>query len=164
MGFSGFLGLLRISRGFSGISGKLYRNFPRFLAIFKGFPGDLWGFLANITGIFLDFPGFLADFRAKFSIFSVIRRLRDRTYSNLLGKDISYFDKNQSGEVVSRLSSDCQVIGQSATVNLNDGFRAVIQFTISTFMIMKMAPPELLAVSAGGIVAIMGIRNFYDAF
>ena len=46
-------------------------------------------------------------------------------------------------------------MGKSATVNLNDGFRAVIQFTISTFMIMKMAPAELLAVSAGGVVLIM---------
>ena len=38
-------------------------------------------------------------------------------------KDISFFDKNQSGDIVSRLSSDCQVVGGAATTNLNDGFR-----------------------------------------
>ena len=38
-----------------------------------------------------------------------------------MSNDISYFDGNQSGEIVSRLSSDCQIIGNSATVNLNEG-------------------------------------------
>ena len=85
----------------------------------------------------------------------VTRRLRERTHAALLNKDIAYYDQHQSGSIVSRLSSDCQVIGSSATVNLNDGFRAIIQFSISTFMIMKMAPAELLAVSAGGVVLIM---------
>ena len=38
-----------------------------------------------------------------------------------MSNEISYFDGNQSGEIVSRLSSDCQIIGNSATVNLNEG-------------------------------------------
>ena len=51
----------------------------------------------------------------------VIRSLRERTFQKIMSNDISYFDGNQSGEIVSRLSSDCQIIGNSATVNLNEG-------------------------------------------
>ena len=36
----------------------------------------------------------------------IIRSLRQRTHSALLHKEISYYDRNQSGEVVSRLTSD----------------------------------------------------------
>ena len=51
----------------------------------------------------------------------MIRSLRERTFQKIMSNDISYFDGNQSGEIVSRLSSDCQIIGNSATVNLNEG-------------------------------------------
>ena len=37
--------------------------------------------------------------------------------------EIEFFDKNQSGEIVSRLTSDCQIVGGASTTNLNDGFR-----------------------------------------
>ena len=55
--------------------------------------------------------------------------------------------------------SDCQIIGNSATVNLNEGFRSILQFCIATTMIIKLAPPELLFVSIGGIVTIMGVSR-----
>ena len=32
----------------------------------------------------------------------VIRNLRERTFAKIIGKDIEYFDRNQSGEIVSR--------------------------------------------------------------
>ena len=38
-------------------------------------------------------------------------------------------------------------------------FSAILQFGISSTMIFYLAPPELLAVSIGGIVAIMGISR-----
>ena len=60
----------------------------------------------------------------------VIRSLREKTFKRIMSKEISYFDGNQSGEIVSRLSSDCQIIGNSATVNLNEGFRSILQFCI----------------------------------
>lgn len=85
----------------------------------------------------------------------VIRDLRERIFQKIMSNDIAFFDKNQSGEIVSRLTSDCQVVGGAATTNLNDGFRAVIQFAISTGMIFYIAPPELIAVSIGGIISIM---------
>jgi len=88
-----------------------------------------------------------------------IRNLRERVYSKLLHKDIAYFDKNQSGEIVSRLTSDCQVVGLAATSNLNDGFRAILQFFISTGAICYMAPPELIVASIGGIASIILISK-----
>ena len=35
----------------------------------------------------------------------VIRSLREKTFQKIMSNDISYFDGNQSGEIVSRLSS-----------------------------------------------------------
>ena len=53
----------------------------------------------------------------------MIRSLRDRIYSKILQNDIEFFDRNQSGEIVSRLTSDCQVVGGAATTHMNNGFR-----------------------------------------
>ena len=39
------------------------------------------------------------------------------------------------------------------------GFRSILQFCIATTMIIKLAPPELLFVSVGGIVTIMGVSR-----
>ncbi|CAG5096404.1 Oidioi.mRNA.OKI2018_I69.XSR.g14602.t1.cds [Oikopleura dioica] len=88
-----------------------------------------------------------------------IRNLRERVYSKLLHKEIAYFDRNQSGEIVSRLTSDCQVVGLAATSNLNDGFRSILQFLISTGAICYMAPPELIFASIGGIASIILISK-----
>lgn len=84
-----------------------------------------------------------------------IMKLREKVYSKILHKDIEYFDKNQSGEIVSRLTSDCQVVGHAATTNLNEGFRAIIQFLISTGAIVYIAPTQLIIASIGGIATII---------
>ena len=45
-----------------------------------------------------------------------------------------------------------------------EGFRSILQFCIATTMIIKLAPPELLFVSVGGIVTIMGVSRLDPGF
>lgn len=55
----------------------------------------------------------------------IIQRLRNNLYGTILKQDMSFFDKNRSGELISRLSVDTAVVGKSITNNLSDGLRFV---------------------------------------
>ena len=58
----------------------------------------------------------------------IINDLRTNVFGRLLQHDMSFFDKNRVGEIVSRLSSDALVVGQAVSTNLSDGLRSL--FTI----------------------------------
>lgn len=42
-------------------------------------------------------------------------------------QEIGFFDKNKTGEIISRLSSDAAMIGNSVTFNVSDGLRSLAQ-------------------------------------
>jgi ATP-binding cassette subfamily B (MDR/TAP) protein 10 len=53
----------------------------------------------------------------------IIQRLRNNLYGSILRQDMSFFDKNRSGELISRLAVDTAVVGKSITNNISDGLR-----------------------------------------
>jgi ABC-type multidrug transport system fused ATPase/permease subunit len=53
----------------------------------------------------------------------IIQRLRNNLYGSILKQDMSFFDKNRSGELISRLAVDTAVVGKSITNNISDGLR-----------------------------------------
>ena len=56
----------------------------------------------------------------------MVARFRKRLFAALTRADITFFDKTQSGELVTRLASDSAVIQNAVTVNVsskNDCFR-----------------------------------------
>lgn len=53
----------------------------------------------------------------------IIQRLRNDLYKNILRQDMAFFDKNRTGELISRLSVDTAIVGKSITGNVSDGLR-----------------------------------------
>jgi ABC-type multidrug transport system fused ATPase/permease subunit len=51
----------------------------------------------------------------------IVQRLRNKLFQSILKQDISFFDAERSGDLISRLSSDTNVMGKSITQNINDG-------------------------------------------
>jgi ATP-binding cassette subfamily B (MDR/TAP) protein 10 len=49
-------------------------------------------------------------------------------FSAIIRQEIAFFDKNKTGELINRLSSDTTLVSQSVTMNVSDGIR-------STFMV-----------------------------
>lgn len=42
-------------------------------------------------------------------------------------QEIGFFDKNKTGELINRLSTDTSIVGASVTNNISDGLRSVTQ-------------------------------------
>jgi len=80
----------------------------------------------------------------------VVADLRHRLYSQLLRLDLGFYDRNRSGELVSRLSADSEqirsVIGSSASIAL----RSVVTF-IGSGTMLALTSPRLAGLAAIGI-------------
>lgn len=57
----------------------------------------------------------------------IVRNLRESLFSSILRQEVGFFDKNRTGELINRLSSDTARVGSVLTDNMSDGLRAVAQ-------------------------------------
>ncbi|KAF8548384.1 P-loop containing nucleoside triphosphate hydrolase protein [Imleria badia] len=84
----------------------------------------------------------------------IVARLRERTYEAALRQEVEFIEKGE-GDVLSRLSADSSIVGESVTQNLSDGLRAVIMSSVGlgamfylsptlTFMMLGIVPPVSL--------------------
>jgi putative ABC transport system ATP-binding protein len=90
--------------------------------------GSLTGLFALLGGVFI--IGAAANAGRQILMTSaterVITRLRNSLFSNIVKQDISFHDKNRSGELISRLSTDTVVVGRVLTSNIADGLRGLV--------------------------------------
>lgn len=70
----------------------------------------------------------------------IIRNLRASLFSSILRQEVAFFDRNRTGELINRLSSDTSVVGSSITDNLSDGLRAVAQAAAGVSMMFYISP------------------------
>lgn len=88
----------------------------------------------------------------------IIQRLRNDLYKSILRQDMAFFDRNRTGELISRLSTDTAIVGKSLTNNVSDGLRALATASVGSTM-MLIVSPKLTGVMMLVIppVAIFGI-------
>ncbi|GMP33255.1 hypothetical protein CsSME_00006663 [Camellia sinensis var. sinensis] len=55
----------------------------------------------------------------------VVARLRNNLFSHLIHQEIAFFDITRTGELLSRLSEDTQIIKNAATTNLSEALRSL---------------------------------------
>lgn len=56
-----------------------------------------------------------------------VKRLRAQLFSQIMGQDITFFDKQKTGELLGRLSSDTAVLQNALSVNISMLVRALVQ-------------------------------------
>ncbi|KAF9974547.1 ATP-binding cassette permease mdl1 [Actinomortierella ambigua] len=75
----------------------------------------------------------------------IVVRLRQQLFESISKQDIAFFDANKTGDLISRLSLDTNVVGKSLTFNIADGLRSVIMATSGVTM-MSYVSPHLTAI------------------
>lgn len=78
---------------------------------------------AALTGIFTGMRG--STFLIVGARFS--RRLQSRLFGSLLTQDMAFFDATKTGEITSRLSSDCGKVSDQVQLNVNVFLRSTLQ-------------------------------------
>ncbi len=57
----------------------------------------------------------------------IVIRLREKLYDSILKQDVAFFDFNRTGDLMSRLASDCTTLQNTVSVNISQGLRNVAQ-------------------------------------
>ncbi|KAI8320975.1 hypothetical protein GQ54DRAFT_298296 [Martensiomyces pterosporus] len=70
----------------------------------------------------------------------MIARLRKQMFGKIMHQDLSFFDQNRSGDLVSRLSTDTSIVSKSITNNVSDGLRASISAVAGLGMMLYVSP------------------------
>lgn len=88
--------------------------------------------LPAVAGIFCAFVimGFAGSLRYYFFTMSgerMVLNLRRQLYKKILAQDIMFFDANRTGDLMSRLSSDCTTLQNTVSVNVSMGLRNLAQ-------------------------------------
>ncbi|XP_050404463.1 ATP-binding cassette sub-family B member 10, mitochondrial [Patella vulgata] len=101
-----------------------------------------------LVGIFL--IGALANFGRVYlmqiSGQNIVKRMRERLFNSILQQEIGFFDKNKTGELINRLSTDTSIVGTSVTMNISAGLRSSAQ-AIGGLGMMFYVSPKLAAIS-----------------
>ncbi|XP_028772362.1 ABC transporter B family member 26, chloroplastic-like [Neltuma alba] len=128
-------------------------SMPSILAasIFSARSGETVGFYrkAQFLLVLCFTSGICSGLRSGcFGILNVIlvKRLRENLYAALLFQDISYFDREQVGDLTSRLSADCQRLSYVIGTDLHLIFRNTVQGTGAIINLLTLSWP--LALSA----------------
>lgn len=88
----------------------------------------------------------------------IVAQLRKTLFSHLINQEIAFFDVTRTGELLSRLSEDSQIIKSAATTNLSDALRSVTTTLIGIgFMFTTSWKLTLLALAVVPVVSV-GVR------
>ncbi|PFH52177.1 hypothetical protein AMATHDRAFT_2421 [Amanita thiersii Skay4041] len=69
----------------------------------------------------------------------IVARLRERLYSASLRQEVEFVERGE-GDVLSRLSVDTSIVGESVTQNLSDGLRAVVMSSVGLGAMFYISP------------------------
>lgn len=87
-------------------------------------PAVLLMFSAFVT---MGFAGSLRYYFFTLSGERMVLHLRRQLYKKILAQDIMFFDANRTGDLMSRLSSDCTTLQNTVSVNVSMGLRNLAQ-------------------------------------
>ncbi|KAH9507216.1 ATP-binding cassette sub- B member 10, mitochondrial [Bulinus truncatus] len=111
---------------------------------------NLTAFCTSLLAIF--FIGGLANFGRVYVIQSssqrIVKKLREFLFAKIMRQEIGFFDKNKTGELINRLSSDTLVVSQALSQNISDGFRSILQAVTGVGM-MTFISVKLTLISMG---------------
>ncbi|KAK9365700.1 P-loop containing nucleoside triphosphate hydrolase protein [Lipomyces kononenkoae] len=96
----------------------------------------------------------------------LVSRLRAQLYRQTITQDAEFFDANRVGDLISRLSSDANIVAKSLTQNVSDGLRAVVSgvagLTMMAYVSVKLTGVMMIIVPPVAIFAFIygrRIRN-----
>lgn len=100
-----------------------------------------------VSGIASGVRGYLFNLTS----YGIARDIRYDMFHSLVRKDVGYFDTVKTGEILSRMSSDTQVVQDGLSTNISMFIRAVI-FIVISLVILGFISWELTCITVGGII------------
>ena len=100
----------------------------------------------------------------------IVARLRQQLFGALLRQEIGFFDERRTGELTSRLASDCSTLQSTLSTQLSFGLRAVLLIiggvaflaltspSLTLWMLLSVPPVMLAAAVAGRRVSRLARR------
>ncbi|KAG6862704.1 hypothetical protein C0993_001910 [Termitomyces sp. T159_Od127] len=77
----------------------------------------------------------------------IVARLRERTYAAALKQEVEFVERGE-GDVLSRLSVDTSIVGESVTQNLSDGLRSIVMSSVGLAAMFYLSPTLTLLMLA----------------
>ena len=71
----------------------------------------------------------------------IARRMRQDVFEKLMRMKVGFFDQNQAGDIISRVSYDIDVISTCLASDVTSILTSVVTVAGSVFMMIKLAPP-----------------------
>jgi len=91
--------------------------------------------------------------------YRVVSELRDNLFQAIMAQDIAFFDESRVGDLLSRLSSDCQVIQRAVTINISVALRYLIQVVGGIILCMFISPRLTLLILL--LVPALAVASMY---
>lgn len=86
------------------------------------------------------FRGLQGELFVRVSV-KILNLVKNDLFSAIIRKDTKFFDKNKTGELISALTSDCEVIQNCFQMNIDMSFSAVYVISISLIIMTALSPP-----------------------
>ncbi|KAK7488683.1 hypothetical protein BaRGS_00020136 [Batillaria attramentaria] len=93
----------------------------------------------------------------------IIKRLRENLFGSVIKQEMGFFDKTRTGELINRLSTDTSLVGQSVTMNISDGLRAVAQ-AVGGIGMMVYVSTKLTLLSLAVVPPVAGMSIIYGRY
>ncbi|KAF8070392.1 P-loop containing nucleoside triphosphate hydrolase protein [Lyophyllum atratum] len=77
----------------------------------------------------------------------IVARLRERSYAAALRQEVEFVERGE-GDVLSRLSVDTSIVGESVTQNLSDGLRSIVMSSVGLGAMFYLSPTLTLLMLA----------------
>jgi len=84
----------------------------------------------------------------------VVADLRRRVFSHLTSLDLSFFERSRSGELVSRLAADTELLRSAISSTLSVGLRSIVTL-IGSASALALTSPRLAGLAAIGIPVVI---------
>lgn len=104
----------------------------------------------------------------------IVLKLRQKLFKNLMAQEVSFFDFHRTGDLMSRLASDCTTLQNTVSVNVSQGLRNLGQvlgglgfmfytsWQLTSIMFILIPPIALFAAIYGKKIRIHS-KNLQDA-
>ncbi|KAJ1544896.1 Multidrug resistance protein 1, partial [Nowakowskiella sp. JEL0078] len=83
--------------------------------------------------------GFLRALCITITGYNIVKRLRTEVFRSIIYQEMAFFDATQTGDLVSRLSSDCQVLKNAISVNVSMLIRNIVSLIVSLFILFAIS-------------------------
>jgi ABC-type multidrug transport system fused ATPase/permease subunit len=96
----------------------------------------------TVIAVVVILSAFFTFFRGLFFTLAgerVVARLRARLFWAITNQEIAFFDKEKTGELMNRLSSDTTVLQTACTVNISIGLRNTLQILVCIAVLFALS-------------------------